>query len=488
MTSFKLPRQQRRPWFKRPRPAALRKRADSLPLDRPLEAWEALTHEIRALNFTACSGRQRLRCMEPFHRIARFLQAALEKQLAAERLPPSRASEAHALTAREGWTRLAVGYLCAQRDLAENDHDARSEAALCGLQAMAQLMLVCYHQYMPEPRGAWRAIHELHIGAGTGRNKGAAGPTVYGDAPDPDSAYKQILVMAAAGPMRLRLDEQAPVHRVLAGWVRHVSIRPLHDAEPKAPPVVFRPGEDEAPRQYPLDQVPDSQGLKLIDPAPLAGRARRRLELLEAGETRPRLSGERLTGETLRVLLGAWTGAVSRQFPRSETGQDSVFAVGIHQAWQALQAPPRDPVLRCRLTDRSSAGFQALLETAPAGMIEVGELVAVRDGSRWNVGIVRWLRRPEPELMQVGVETIARRPVPVRFSVNSDGHAWSPALLLQSNRAAHHPASLVTGTIPLREHMQINLEGSGKAITLGRMVEFTGSVSRFRIELDDNHA
>ncbi len=279
MTSFKPPRQQRRPWFRRPRPAALRAKADALPLDRPLEAWEQLAQEVRALNFTTCSGRRRLRCLEPLHQIAHFLQTVLEEQLARERFPPSGATDAQAFMAREAWTRLVVGYLCAQRDLPERDQGARNEAALRGLQAAARLLLICYQQYTPEPRGAWHAVHDLFEGAGPRRENR--------DAPHPESVYKQILVMAAAGPYRLRQDEQAPVHRILADWIRHVTIRPARGAEPKAPPVVFRPGEDEAPRQYPLDQIPDAPGLKLIDPAPLAGRARRRLELLESGDTHP---------------------------------------------------------------------------------------------------------------------------------------------------------------------------------------------------------
>lgn len=475
MTSFKPPRQQRRPWFRRPRPAALRTRADALPLDRPLEAWEHLTREVRALNFTACSGRRRLRCLEPLHQIAHFLQTVLEERLARERFPPSRATAAQAFGAREAWTRLAVGYLCAQRDLPERDQSARNEAALRGLQAAARLLLICYQQYTPEPRGAWHAVHDLFEGSGPMReNRGA---------PNPESVYKQILVMAAAGPYRLRQDEHAPVHRILADWVRHVTIRPARGAEPKAPPIVFRPGEDEAPRQYPLDQIPDSPGLKLIDPAPLAGRARRRLELLESGDTRPRLSGERLAGATLRVLMGAWSGAVSRQFPRSETSHPGRLVVGLEPAWQALNVQPV-PALDCRLADRSSAGFQLLMSEPPAGVVQVGELVAVQDGPLWSVGIVRWLRRPESGLVQSGVEIISRNPEPVRLQVTDNSRETSPALLLKGNRAAHHPSSVVTAPLPIREHMRVSFEGTGETIILGRLVEGTGSVNRYRIESD----
>jgi hypothetical protein len=376
---------------------------------------------------------------------------------------------------------LAVGYLCAQRDLDDRERGTRNAAALFGLQAMGRLMLVCYQQYVPEPSGAWLAVHALRNGADRMAPKTDAPASPVGDAGDPDSAYKQILVMAAAGPLRLRRGEQAPVYRVLADWSRHVAIRPLRGAQPKAPPVIFRPGEDEAPRQYPLDNMPDASGLRLIDPAPLAGRARRRLEQIETGDMRPAVSGKPLAGETLRVLLATWTGTVTRQFPRSETSQAAEFAVGLDRAWQAVEGTGVSH-LNCRLTDRSSAGFQALVQDPPVGIVQVGELVAAREGSQWVVGVIRWLRQPEPSLLQVGVETIAREPRPVRLHLRDDDGGSSPALLLQGNRAAHQPPSLVTALLPFREHMRVRLEESGEMVRLGQLVESTGSVNRFRIE------
>lgn len=483
MTSFKPPRHQRRSWIGRPRPATLRKRAESLLLGHRFEAWERLDGELRLLNFTACSGRHRLRCLEPLFRCARRLQVALEEQLVGERYPPPPAIDELLLRARHCWTRLAVGYLCVQRDLGEHDRGARADGALRGLQSMAQLMLDCYHQYTPEPRGAWRAVHELHDGLGPKPGSATFNPAEDGDAADPGSAYKQILVMAGTGPFRFRPDEQALVHRVLAGWVRHVTIRSLRGAEPKAPPVVFRPGEDEAPRQYPLDQVPDAPGLRLIDPAPLAGRARRRLEQIETGDSRPGVSGEYLAGETLRVMLSGWSTAVSRQFPRSDMGQDTRLAIGLGPTWRALRGPP-EPPLRCQVANRSAAGFQALVRNPSPGMLQVGELVAASDGSQWIAGIVRWLRRPESALLQVGVETIARGPQAVRVRGRDSDSQSSPALLLQGNRAAHHPSSLVTGPLPLREHMHVMLDDSPEMVVLGRLVESTGSINRFRIESD----
>lgn len=483
MTSFEPPRQQRRAWFKRPRPAAWRRGADTLPLDRPLDAWERLAGETGALNATACPARRRLRCLEPYYRSARFLQTTLDEQLAGERFPPSPALDAHERYAQEGWTRLAVGCLCAQRDAGARDRRTRADAALLGLEAMGQVMLNCYHQYVPEPEGAWHAVHELHAGADRMPGKSVSPGGGHAKAADPETAYRQILVMAAAGPLRLRQDEQAPVYRVLADWVRHVTIRDARGAEPKAPAVLFDPGTDEAPRQHPRDRLPGDAGMKMIDPAPLAARARRRLSEIESGDARPATSGERLAGETLRVLLGAWSGVVSRQFPRSQTSRETGLVVGLDRAWLALR-DSREPQLRCRLTDRSSAGFQALVHDPPAGTVQVGELVAARGESHWTVGIVRWLRRPETALLQMGVEAIAREPRPVRLHARHDGGSPSRALLLKGNRAAHQPASLVTAALPFREHMRVDFDDSGETVTLGQLVESTGSINRFRVAPD----
>lgn len=478
--TLKLPRQQRHPWFRRPGPAGFRALAESLPLDRPGEAWEQLARSLRELNFTACPARRRLRCMEPLLQAARRLQETLDRRLTLERFPLSPESAEYAARARETWARLAVGYLCAGRDLRGRDRGARQEVALRGLQCLGRLLLTCYHCYAPEPAGTWQAVHDCRELAGNDAEGTKVPANDTGDATDASTAYKQILVLAATGPLRLRQADQLAVYRVLAHWVRNVSIRPLRGAEPKGPPIVFRPGEDEAPRQYPRDRMPDAPGLRLIDPAPLAGRARHRLELMESGEHGSRLSGELLGGDTLRLLLAAWSGASARQFPRSESDHATALAVGLEATWHALQGSRR-PSLRCQLADRSSAGFRAVLERAPPGLLQVGELVATDDRGGWVVGIVRWLRQREDEPLQLGVEAISRHPQPVNLRLDGDGHTCS-ALLIEENRAAHHPRSLVMPPVPFDEHTAVYVEETGESVSVGRLLESTGSVLRFRVE------
>lgn len=476
--SLKRPRQQRHPWFRRPRPNQYRAVVADLPMDRPGEAWESLAGALRDLNFTACGSRRRLRCMEPLLQSARFLQASLEAQLGRERFPLSRATDEYVARALEVWSRLAVGYLCALRDLRGNDRGTRHEVALRGLQSLGRLLLNCYHRYSPEPPGTWRAIHEFMEQPDVGEQGAEVPADDSGDATDAITAYKQILVLAATGPLRLRQGEQSAVHRVLAHWARYVSIRPLRDAEPKGPPIVFRPGEDEAPRQYPVDQMPDAPGLRLIDPGPLAGRARHRLGLIEAGDTGSRLSGEFLGGDTLRMLLATWSGASSRRFPRSDNGRASALAVGLEPAWQTIRGQ-RKAELRCQLVDHSSAGFRAVLERVPQGLIQVGELVAARDRGSWTLGIVRWLRQGEAGGLHVGVEAVSRQPRPIRIRTNGDALR---VLLIEENRAAHHPASLITPRMQFQDPSSLVIHETGEPLTLGRLLEATGSLYRFRIE------
>ncbi len=76
----------------------------------------------------------------------------------------------------------------------------------------------------------------------------------------------------------------------------------------------------------------------------------------------------------------------------------------------------------------------------------------------------------------------------VRLRATDNSQDASPALLLKGNRAAHHPSSVVTAPLAMREHMQISLEGTGETIILGRLVEGTGSVNRYRIEPDADPA
>lgn len=475
--SLKRPRQQRRAWLARPRPGPLRQWVETLPLDQPELALEAVNHRLRSLNFTAMGTRRRLQCLAPLQRPVRHLERSLADSMVNERMP------AHPDLARgmgllgEAWARLSVGYLCAIDHLAKNEGRLAREATLRGLQCLGRLLLVRSQVYAPPPPGTWQAIHYCRA-ALHGEARSAGMPLDDGDAGDTAAAYKQILILGGIGPHRLRPSEQVALYKVLANWAELVSVRPLRGAKPKAPPLVFRPGEDEAPRLYPLDHAPDSPGLRMIDPSPLAGRARHRLSLLEAGQHGNRLSGAPLEADTLRALLNAWSGSPSRRFPRAEQNQGGELVLGLETCWRAI-AGHDGMALNCRVANQSAGGIQAAILSPIPQTIAVGEILAVRQDGEWRPGVVRWLRQPDADSILLGIETVARRAHALELALE-DPESRVPALLLDENRAAESPSTLLTPRCPIQEHSTV-MTVEGDSLEIGRCMERTAGYRRFRI-------
>ena len=88
---------------------------------------------------------------------------------------------------------------------------------------------------------------------------------------------------------------------------------------------------------------------------------------------------------------------------------------------------------RWKMVDRSESGCR-LMAPAKEAPAKLGELLAIKDGDNWILGVVRRMQRQQVDEMTVGVEIIARRLVRVLM------RSWAaPA---DASRAAQRPAVL----------------------------------------------
>ena len=113
----------------------------------------------------------------------------------------------------------------------------------------------------------------------------------------------------------------------------------------------------------------------------------------------------------------------------------------------------------CRLTAR--------MTEAPA---RLGEVLAIRDGAGWSLGIVRRLQRTESDDVSLGVELIARRPVPVLLRTWTGGGAGRPFLGVYLPAPPDH-----------RQAAQRSLIGPGDKLVAGEMIEFDTGKARYLI-------
>jgi hypothetical protein len=115
----------------------------------------------------------------------------------------------------------------------------------------------------------------------------------------------------------------------------------------------------------------------------------------------------------------------------------------------------------------------ARVSEAPA---KLGDLLAIRGGAAWSLGVVRRMQRTESDDVSLGVEIIARKLVPVRLrswtGATGDGRVGAGRPFLGIYLPAHAEN---------RQAAQRSLIGPGDKLVSGGMIEFDTGKARYLI-------
>ncbi len=115
-----------------------------------------------------------------------------------------------------------------------------------------------------------------------------------------------------------------------------------------------------------------------------------------------------------------------------------------------LSTPESFPVDRWRLQDESARGLLLMREGEMAGQVRVGDVLGMQGGHdtrAWHIGVIRWIKSPEPRRVEMGVERLAPKvtPVAVRAAASASVPAarYMQALLLPAMPVLQRPATLL---------------------------------------------
>jgi hypothetical protein len=104
---------------------------------------------------------------------------------------------------------------------------------------------------------------------------------------------------------------------------------------------------------------------------------------------------------------------------------------------------------RWLIQDISPKGVLLAHSGDAATHVRVGDLVGIQrvnEIGHWSVGVVRWLRSPQNNNLETGIELFAPRLMPVTIGVATDSaqhYRYAPALLLPEMSALQRPATLL---------------------------------------------
>jgi len=233
------------------------------------------------------------------------------------------------------------------------------------------------------------------------------------------------------------------------------------------------PETDDAPPKA-GDLPPREQRLLLMRLAALFGP--------EAIAHAPRAS-RRSADEHVRVVSGLH--ALTRAVAEIDRLPDAVRTPGVVTSFDEVTQvnPGINPAsierrvrgTRWKMVDRSDSGCR-LVAPAKEAPAKLGELLAIKDGDNWILGVVRRMQRQQVDEMTVGVEIIARRLVRVLL------RTWAaPADVVR----AHYDRPFFGIYLPAapenRQASQRSLIGPDEHFAAGGMIELDTGSARYLV-------
>jgi hypothetical protein len=149
-----------------------------------------------------------------------------------------------------------------------------------------------------------------------------------------------------------------------------------------------------------------------------------------------------------------------------------------------LPTPESFPVDRWRLQDESARGLLLMREGEMAGSVRVGDVLGMQGGhdtSAWHIGVIRWIKSPEPRRVEMGVERLAPKvtPVAVRSADAATPTArYMQALLLPAMPVLQRPATLLIprGLYDAGRDLELAVGGEApRAVRVLKLLERTAS-------------
>lgn len=439
----------------RAEPRALRAWLDALPLANITAAADEALAGLRRLNRQRVDAAQRLAALESLRPTLLQLVEAIDRQILGASFPLPEPKARFGESALEFQAELALGYRIALVELCAPGGTVgllrgrpAALAALRALQHGGDHLARAYLLYRRVPAGAWQALHDVHRFATEVRLH--ARET---DGVTPDSAYREILLLALMNPYRRTQREQVDA----AAFARALEPHAVLQDGGSDGDVAVQTAFDRGPGYVAEERGGAYAGTPFLHLGRMLSYIDEQLErtLPDARRIGFRVRGGTelaLDAELARDLVDDLGARLSRGHARLGGGYRLDSVLGLHDLHQVLaggldferflqrargeeEEPERTPRAAVRVPvqviDQAVGGYRLLWEDGRQNArIRVGEPVglALPDGGKpelqdWLVGVVRWIRVDEDGAIDAGVELLTRRALPAGIRVAAQGEA-----------------------------------------------------------------
>lgn len=200
----------------------------------------------------------------------------------------------------------------------------------------------------------------------------------------------------------------------------------------------------------------------------------------------------------LQRLSQLWGHPVKRRFSRRRQSYRATLCSGLGNLWQLFRSPGKQQGLsEWMVTNESPDGYSLMHITGHTEHIRVGDIVAlqpVSDTSEsipvWHICLIRWALSENPEHVELGLQILAPRAIPVEVAHPYELSKNISALLLPPTPPLRPTHSLVVPTGLFNENTRriivlLELENLEiREVRATRLDEQTSSIEIFSVSLD----
>ncbi len=520
-------------------PAEIERRIANLPVLNAAESSHQLFSTLSKLNRRPLDDKIRLQLLELYRRPVHFVCAEQQKRYLGLPVPLPQDSRLVAERVHQFQVEMAYGYkrlVMGFGELGGRERETVSAAALAAqrsIRYLTQVLARSYELYAPVPEGTWREIHRLYRYAETegitevpvadGLNAAVAHSSV-------GHAYKQALLLGFSDPYHLPAQLLQKIDQYLDAYAPLSQITPVTAAlKPECQFLVNLETDGAGIANTETLRVTAESQYRLLTTLGLAWAMHQQLNGLRTGQLLPPDTlgkdfyanrGE----DMLTRLITSWGVNPKRYFPRTpkdgaetevvrgiddisfcvnggETFIPSTTEVGPRPVQHGISGQntgsgiPADrrtiSIEPWYLLDESAGGFSLMSTGTSDRHIHVGDLIAVRmvdQKAGWAIAVVRWVRNPGSDQLEIGVQRLAPTATPVAVAVNGASvDRFATALRLPALKLLRQPETLVTPCGSFKPQGMLILDDGYRThrIRPTRLVNLTGSFEQFEFALLD---
>ncbi|MEM9100839.1 MAG: hypothetical protein AAGB12_00840 [Pseudomonadota bacterium] len=171
--------------------------------------------------------------------------------------------------------------------------------------------------------------------------------------------------------------------------------------------------------------------------------------------------------------------------------QESLYSISAPNSFTSNNDDVSYETIEASIVNMSPGGYCLRLPTNIPAQTQTGEIVGIlreeNDSSYWSISVVRWIKRNNQGIAQIGLQLIAPTAIPVRSQVRDskmNTQAFQRSLLVPEIKGLKQAATLITPPVPYRVQHKVRFvdDERDEIVRLVKLNNNTHSYKQFEFE------